>query len=52
MFVMKDIIEPHSLDREDRNDLAFVEHRMEELFGELMSRCQIPNDSLKRKEWK
>jgi len=51
MFVMKDIIEPHALDREDKNDLAFVEQRIDDLCGELLSRCQLPNDHLKRKEW-
>jgi len=51
MFVMKDIIEPHALDREDKNDLAFVEQRIDDLCGELLSRCQLPNDHSKRKEW-
>lgn len=52
MFVMKDIIEPHALDKEDTNDLAFVEQRINELCEELLTRCQIPNTSKKRKEWK
>ena len=51
LFIMRDIIEPHALDDEDKNDLAFVDRRVNELCAELLSRCQIPNKK-KWKEWK